>query len=108
MSSNPDRETEPMSLRSNDPHTPIFKITREITPWQLGGAAVVVGLLAATIHFTQRSQGEKLDTVITDVKQVLATQKTTEHQTRDLQYEVKDLTKRVTAIEGALARKEQP
>lgn len=101
MSSN-DREIEQMNLRASDrtdASAPIFKITREITPWQLGGAAVVVAVFAATIYFNQRSQGEKLDTVIADVKQVLATQKTTERQTLDLQYEVKDLTKRVSNLE---------
>lgn len=101
MSSN-DREIEQMNLRASDrtdASAPIFKITREITPWQLGGAAVVVAVFAASTHFNQRSQGEKLDTVIADVKEVLATQKTTERQTLDLQYEVKDLTKRVSNLE---------
>lgn len=102
--SSTDRETQPMSLRSTDPRSPdtgapIFKITREITPWQLGGAAVVVAVFAATVWFTLRAQGEKLDTVASDVKQVLATQQAADKVTTDIQYEIRDLKRRVGDIE---------
>lgn len=92
-----------MSTRSTDhagenPGT-ILKITREITPWQLGSAVAVSAIFVATVWFNLRAQGETMTVVAADVKQVLAAQRTAEIAVRDMQYEVRDLNKRVTVLE---------
>lgn len=90
-----------MSLRNSDPAAPIIKVTREIPlPWliSLVGSGFLIG---ATVFFTQIRQGEKLDSVITDVKTVLKSQDDTKEKVRDQQYELRELRTRVTALESS-------
>lgn len=94
----------PPNTRSSDPHpgdlnTPIFKVTREITLWQLGSAAFVVATFVAIVWFTLQAQGQKLDSVAADVKQVLVTQQVADRAATDTQYEIRDLKRRVGEIE---------
>lgn len=87
------------SRPGDNPPGTIFKVTREITPWQLGTAVGIAAVFVATVWFTLQAQGQQLQTVATDVKQVLAIQQTAEKTTIDLQYEIRDLKRRVGDIE---------
>lgn len=102
-SNNRESDTMPPNTRSTDHTSPgtIFKVTREITPWQLGSAIGVAAIFVATVWFTLQAQGAKLDTVASDVKQVLATQQAADKVTTDIQYEIRDLKRRVGDIEKA-------
>lgn len=93
-----------MGLRNTDPAAPIVKVTREIPlPWLLG-ALGLVAIFGVGSYYTQLRHGEQLATLIDDMKKVLAAQDNSKEKLRDVEYEVRELRNRVTALEA----KEKP
>lgn len=82
-----------MNARSTDPNIPVVKVIREIPlPWLLGLAGI--GIVMAVTSYT------KLETLGVDMKKVLAAQDGTKDQIRDLQYQQRESSARISALES--------